>query len=119
MKSNEVFVILVLIVALGVFAIPFGSPKFLGEAIALEVAFVILAALIWRGYSKALYACIALGVLVILGNTLSPAHVKLMTTFSKPINALILIIGGYILAGVLVYTGMKAIIKTKHPVKLV
>jgi hypothetical protein len=119
MISNEVFVILVLIIALGAFAIPFGSPKFLGEAIALEVAFAILTALIWKGYSKALYACIALGILVILGNTLSPAHVKLMTTFSKPINTLILIIGGYILAGLLIYTAMKAIIKIKYPVKLV
>ena len=119
MNNKEVFVVLVLIVALGAFAIPFGSPKFLGEAIALELAFIVLAALIWKGYPKALYACIGLGIIVVLGNTFSPAHVKLMITFSKPINALILIIGGYVLAGLLVYTGMRAIIKIKHPVKLV
>ena len=119
MKNKEVFVILVLIVALGAFAIPFGSPKFLGEAIALELAFVILAALIWKEYTTALYVCIALGIIVILGNSFSAAHVKLMTTFSKPINALILIMGGYVLAGLLVYTGMRAILKIRHTVKLV
>lgn len=119
MKSNEVFVILVLIVALGAFAIPFGSPKFFDEAIALELAFVILAVLIWKGYSTALYFCIALGIIVILGNSFSPAHVKLMTTFSMPINALILIVGGYVLAGLLVYTGMRAILKIRQTVKLV
>lgn len=119
MINNHVFVILVLIVALGAFAIPFGSPKFFGEAIAIELAFITLAYLIWRGYSRALYACVALGTVVIIGNTLSPAHVELMTTFSKPINALILIIGGYVLAGLLVFTGIRAIMKIKHPIKIV
>ena len=119
MTNNAVFIILVLIVALGMFAIPFGSPKFIGEAIAIELAFAFLAYLIWKGHSKALYACITLGTIVIVGNTFSPAHVELMTTFSKPINALILIIGGYVLAGLLVYTSLKAIIELRHPIRMV
>ena len=95
---------------MGIIAIPFGSPKFIGEAIAIELSFITLSLLIWRGYTKALYACIALAVIVAIGNSTSPAHIHLMTTFSKPANALILIIGGYILQGILIYTSLKAII---------
>lgn len=107
--DSRVLITLILISALGIIAIPFGSPKFIGEAIAIELSFVTLTVLIWRGYPKALYVCIALATVVIIGNTVSPAHVHLMTTFSKPANAVILIIGGYILEGVLIYTSLSAI----------
>ena len=107
--DSRVLITLILISALGIIAIPFGSPKFIGEAIAIELSFVALTVLIWRGYPKALYVCIALATVVIIGNTVSPAHVHLMTTFSKPANAVILIIGGYILEGVLIYTSLSAI----------
>ena len=107
--DSRVLITLILISALGIIAIPFGSPKFIGEAIAIELSFVTLTVLIWRGYPKALYGCIALATVVIVGNTVSPAHVHLMTTFSKPANAVILIIGGYILEGVLIYTSLSAI----------
>jgi hypothetical protein len=114
MISNcGVLITLVLICALGVIAIHFGNPKFINEAIALESTFIVLAALIWRGYTKPLYACIALSIVVIIGNSTSPAHVHLMTTFSKPANAAILIIGGYILEGILLYTSLKAVIKIR------
>lgn len=108
--NRHVLLTLILISALGIIAIPFGSPKFIGEAIAIELSYITLSLLVWRGYTKALYACIALGVIVVIGNTTSPAHIHLMTTFSKPANALILIIGGYILQGTLIYTSLKAII---------
>ena len=102
--NRDVLIALILISALGVVAIPFGNPKFIGEAIIVELSFITLSVLVWRGYTKALYGCIALALIVIIGNTISPAHIHLMTTFSKPINALILIIGGYILQGILIYT---------------
>jgi hypothetical protein len=108
--NNDVLITLILISALGVVAIPFGNPKFIGEAIIVELSFITLSAAVWRGYTKALYACIALALTVIIGNTTSPAHIHLMTTFSKPANALILIIGGYILQGTLIYTSLKTII---------
>ena len=108
--KRHVLLTLILISTLGVIAIPFGSPKFIGEAIAIEFSFITLSVLVWRGYTKALYACVALAVTVVIGNTSSPAHIDLMTTFSKPVNALILIIGGYILQGTLIYTSLKAII---------
>jgi hypothetical protein len=66
--------------------------------------------LIWKGYSKALYACIPLALIVIIGNSLAPPHVKLMMTFSKPLNAIILIAGGYVLQIALIYTSLKSIL---------
>ena len=105
-----VLITLILISALGVIAIPFAlPPKFIPEAIIIELSFITLSILIWRGYTKALYACIALASVVVIGNTVSPAHVHLMTTFSKPANAIILIIGGYILQAALIYTSLVAI----------
>ena len=109
--NSHVLITLILVSALGAVAIPFGNPKFIGEAIIVELSFIALSVLVWRGYTKALYACIALALTVIIGNTTSPAHIHLMTTFSKPVNALILIIGGYILQGILIYTSLKTIIR--------
>ena len=111
--SGHVLIILILISALGVIAIPFGNPKFIPEAIIIELSVITLSILIWRGYTKALYACIALASIVVIGNTVSPAHVHLMTTFSKPANAIILIIGGYILQAALIYTSLVAIAGTR------
>jgi hypothetical protein len=109
-KNNRVLITLILISALGVVAIPFGNPKFIGEAIIVELSFITLSVLVWRGHTKALYACIALALIVIIGNTTSPAHIHLMTTFSKPANALILIIGGYILQAVLIWASLKTVL---------
>ena len=112
-EARHVLITLILISALGVIAIPFGSPKFIGEAIVIELSFITLSVLIWKGYTKALYACIALALAVVVGNSTSPAHIHLMTTFSKPANALILIIGGYILQGTLIYTSLESIIRIR------
>jgi hypothetical protein len=111
--NRHILIILILISALGIVAIPFGNPKFIGEAIIVELSFITLSVLVWRGYTKALYGCIALALTVIIGNTTSPAHIHLMTTFSKPANALILIIGGYILQGILIYTSLKTTIRIR------
>jgi hypothetical protein len=101
---------LVSITVLGLIAIPFGNPKFIDRALILETSFVALSLLIWKGYSKALYACIPLAFLVIIGNSLAPPHVKLMMTFSKPLNAVILIAGGYILQIALIYFSLRSIL---------
>jgi hypothetical protein len=86
-------IILVVITTLGIIATPLGNPKFIDRAIVLVLSFATLSFLIWKGYSKALYACIPIAVLVIVGNSLAPPHVNLMMTFSKPLNAVILIAG--------------------------
>jgi len=106
-------IVLVSIVAVGLIAIPFGNPKFIDRAIVLEMSFFVLFALIWKGYSKALYACIPLAALVIVGNSLAPPHVNLMMTFSKPMNAIILIIGGYLLQIALIYTSLRSILNIR------
>jgi hypothetical protein len=111
--NNNVLITLILISAIGVVAIPFGNPKFIGEAIIVELSFLALSVLVWQGYTKALYGCITLAIMVIIGNTISPAHIHLMTTFSKPANALILIIGGYILQGILIWASLKTTIRIR------
>ncbi len=103
-------IVLLSIVTVGLIAIPFGNPKFIDRAIVLELSFVTLSALIWWGYNKALFACIPLSALIIIGNSLAPPHVNLMMTFSKPLNAVILVVGGYILQGALIYTSIRAIL---------
>jgi hypothetical protein len=103
-------IILVSIVAIGLVAIPFGNPKFIDRAIILELSFVTLSVLVWKGYSKTLYACIPLALLVVVGNSLAPLHVNLMMTFSKPVNAIVLIVGGYILQIALIYTSLRSIL---------
>lgn len=106
-------VVLIFIAVTGLIAIPFGNPNFIDRAIALELSFVTLSVLIWRGYSKALYACIPIAILVIIGNSLAPPHVNLMMTFSKPLNAIVLIVGGYILQIALIYASLRAIINIR------
>lgn len=76
----------------------------------MEISFATLSILIWKGYSQALYACIPIAALVIIGNSLAPPHVNLMMTFSKPLNAIILIVGGYVLQIALIYTSLKSIL---------
>ena len=104
---------LISIAVLGLIAIPFGNPKFIDRAIILELSFVTLSALIWKGYNKTLYACIPLAVLVIIGNSLAPPHVKWMMTFSKPLNAIVLILGGYVLQIALIYTSLMSILNIR------
>jgi hypothetical protein len=103
-------IILVSIVAIGLVAIPFGNPKFIDRAIILELSFITMSVLVWKGYSKALYPCIPLALLVIVGNSLAPPHVHLMMTFSKPVNAIVLIVGGYVLQIALIYTSLRSIL---------
>ena len=110
MKSNvAVLIIVISIIIVGLVGIPFGNPQFVGVAILLEILFISLATLITKGYSKALYACIILAIVIIIGNSLTPQHIHRMMTFSKPLNTVVLIIGGYILQGLLIYVSIRAI----------
>ena len=97
MRFTPVVIILVTISIVGAIAVPFGDPQFLDRAIALELSFITLAILTYKGFRKALYACIPLAVIVMVGNSLASPHVEMMTTFSRPFNAVMLIIGGYVL----------------------
>jgi len=101
---RPVVAVLAAISVVGAIAIPFGDPQFIDRAIALELSFIALTVLVYKGFRKALYACIPLAALVMIGNSLAPPHVEIMTTFSKPFNAVVLIIGGYILQAALIAT---------------
>lgn len=102
LQLAAVTAILAAISIVGAIAIPFGDPQFLDRAIALELSFIALTVLTYKGYRKALYACIPIAVIVMVGNSLAPPHVQIMTTFSKPLNAVVLIIGGYTLQAALI-----------------
>jgi hypothetical protein len=110
---SATLIALVSITAMGLIAIPLGNPKFIDRAIILELSFVTLTILIWKGYGKALYACIPLAAIVIIGNSLAPPHVNLMMTFSKPLNAIILVLGGYVLQCALIYTSSRTIMNIR------
>jgi hypothetical protein len=101
----------------GMIAIPFGNPKFLDRAIVLELCFVSLSFLIWKRYTKPLYVCVIIAIAVIVGNSIAAPHVHLMATFEKPLNAIVLVVGGYILQVMLIYFSLKVIFK-KDPLRL-
>jgi hypothetical protein len=114
MNYHRATVITLLCISIiGLIAIPFGNPKLIYGSIALELLFIILTYLVWKESSKALYACIPVGFIVIIGNSLAPPHVHLMTTFEKPINAVVLIVGGYVLQGLLIVFDLKAIMERR------
>ena len=111
---HTTLIILVCIVAIGLIAIPFGNPKFIDRAVILELSFITLFVLVlWKEYSVALYACIPLALLVIIGNSLASPHVHLMMTFSKPVNAIVLIVGGYVLQIALIYASLRSILNLR------
>jgi len=111
---SPVVIVLVAISIVGALAIPYGDPQFLDRAIALELSFITLAIVILLDIRHtvkkvplsrlAAFTCIPLAVIIIVGNSLAPPHIEVMRTFSKPLNALLLIIGGYILQAALIGT---------------
>ena len=124
MPFTPVVIVLVAISIVGIIAIPFGDPQFLDRAIALELSFITLAVLILLDgrltlnkvplAKLAMYACIPLAVIIIVGNSLASPHVEMMTTFSKPLNAVMLIIGGYLLQAALIGTTILQLVRTRQ-----
>jgi len=113
-RLTAVTAVLAAISVVGIIAIPFGDPKLIDRAIALELLFIALTVLTYKGFRKVLYVCIPLAVVVMIGNSLAPPHVEIMTTFSKPFNAVVLIIGGYILQAALIGTTSYELAKTRR-----
>ena len=113
--KNQVLIILFSIILIGLIGIPFGNPNFILNAIILELSFIILSILIAKGIgnNKPLYVCIFLALLIIIGNSLVTAHINRMMTFSKPLNTIVLIIGGYLLQGLLIYSSILTIKRRK------
>lgn len=114
--KNQVLIILFSLILIGLLGIPFGNPNFIINAMILELTFIILAILIAKGIgnNKPLYVCIFLALLIIIGNSLVTAHINRMITFSKPLNTIVLIIGGYLLQVLLIYTSILTIKRRKE-----
>ncbi len=104
-----VLVTLVSIIVVGLIGIPFGDPRFIAYAIFLELVYVSLAVLVAKGYRKPLYVCILIAIIIIVGNSFVNAHINRIMTLSRPLNTMVLIVGGYLLQGLLVYTSAMAL----------
>ena len=74
MSIRLVSYVLAAISVVGALAIPFGDPQFLDRAIILEISFIALTVLTFLCFRKALYACIPIAAIVIIGNSLAPPH---------------------------------------------
>ena len=96
--------VLVSICVVGAFGIPLGDPKFLIPAIILESSFIALAIVSFKNFRYAYIPNFVIAGIVIVGNTTSPKHLEIMSTFHPFYNAIVLIIGGYVLQALLLIT---------------
>lgn len=106
--------VLVAICITGVIGIPLGDPKFLIQAFALEFSFIALAIISFKKIQYAFIPNFIIAVIVIVGNTVSPKHIEIMSTLHPFYNGVVLIIGGYILQGLLLITNTIAYKKYKQ-----
>ena len=97
-------VVLVSISIVGAFGIPLGDPKFFIQAIALESSFIALAIVSLKNFRYAYIPNFIIAALIIIGNTVSPKHLEIMSTLHPFYNGIVLIVGGYILQGLLLVT---------------
>jgi hypothetical protein len=110
-----VLIALTSIALVGVVGIPFGDPRFLPIAVLLELVFIGLAIFVSKGYTRPIYICIILASLIIIGNSITTAHIhRMMMTFVKPVNTIVLIVGGYILQALLIYASVIAIMDKRR-----
>ena len=112
--EHLVLTILTSIIIVGLVGIPFGDPRFIPIAVLFEFLFVGLAVLVSKSYVRPLYICIIFASLIIIGNSITTAHIHRMMTFVKPVNTIVLIIGGYILQGLLIYASTIAIMDKRR-----
>jgi hypothetical protein len=110
-----VLIALTSIILVGLVGIPFGDPRFIPIAVLFELVFIGLAILVFKGYTMPLYICIILASLIIIGNSITTAHIhRMMMTFVKPVNTTVLIVGGYILQALLIYASAIAIMDKRR-----
>lgn len=104
MNQMQKVVVLVLtsISITGAFGIPLGDPKFLVEAFSLEFSFIALAVISVKNFRYTYIPNFIIASIVIVGNTVSPKHIEIMSTLHPFYNAIVLIVGGYILQGLLI-----------------
>lgn len=114
--ESLVIITLTSIIAIGIIGIPYGDPRFMSMAVLFELGFIVLIVFVVKEYTKALYVCIILAGLIIIGNSITGAHIHRMMTLVKPINTIVLIIGGYALQGLLIYASASAIVDKRKTI---
>lgn len=103
---------LLLTVIVGGIGIPMGDPKFIIPAFSLESVFVILFIISLKS-NRIVYPSILVSIIVIIGNTISPRHIEIMSTFDPLGNAIVLLLGGYVLQGLILYSSIKYLFTQK------
>lgn len=112
--QKVIVVSLIMISITGVIGIQIGNPKFFINAIITESAFITLTGLsVWK-LRYTLIPNIIISALVIVGNTAAPRHIEIMTSGEPFENAVVLIIGGYILQGLLLVTNVLVLKNQNH-----
>src|SRR5215213_11862659 len=118
MRSEHlVLIILTSIIIVGLVGIPFGDPRFIPIAVLFEFLFVGLAILVSKNYVRPLYICIIFASLMIIGNSITTAHIHRMMTFVKPVNTIVLIIGEYILQCLLISDDVIILLNTLNAIR--
>lgn len=105
---KNVVAVLIAISVIGLLGITLGDPRFLSVSIALEVSYITLAILSIKKVRYAFIPNIVIAGIVIAGNTSSPTHLDIMLKLNPVYNAIILIVGGYVLQALLVITSISA-----------
>jgi len=116
--SKNVVAVLIAISVVGMLGIPLGDPKFLTVAVALEASYIALIIVSIKKIKHALIPNIIIAGIVIAGNTISPTHIDVMLSFDPIYNAIILILGGYILQALLITTSVFAYRSIKQTRKI-
>jgi hypothetical protein len=112
--QKNVVIVLAAVSVVGVLGIPLGDPKFIPQALLLEGCFVSLTVLTAKNYKRVYIPNFVIAVIVIAGNSAFYKHIEIMTTLHPLYNALVLIIGGYVLQVLLLITNYLAYRQDKH-----
>lgn len=107
-------IVLAAVSVVGVLGIPLGDPKFIPQALLLEGCFVSLTVLTAKNYKRVYIPNFVIAGIVIAGNSAFYKHIEIMTTLHPLYNALVLIIGGYVLQVLLLITNYLAYRQDKH-----
>ena len=115
--TKKVSLILAAVVIVGVLGIPLGDPKFIPQALVLETCFVILAILSAKGYKHVYLPNFIVAGIVIAGNSAFSKHIEIMATYHPLYNAIVLIVGGYVLQVLLLITNYLAYKQYRYSIR--
>ncbi len=111
---RRVAIVLAAVAVVGALGIPLGDPRFVPQAVVLEGSFVALAVLSARHYRHVYIPNFVIAAIVIAGNSAFYKHIEIMTTLHPLYNAIVLITGGYVLQGLLIFTNILAYQENKR-----